>query len=531
MANYRPMIGVWEITYACNMRCQHCGSSAGQPLPDELSADEALDLCDDLGEIGLEKITLSGGEPFMRPDWHRIARRLTQNGVTVNVISNGWYIDDALLDQAFANGLVNIGISLDGYGKTHDILRKQGSWDRSTKALSLMKQRGMPTVVCTCVNKKNLGELGLLREKLLELGVQRWQIQIAHSMGNLLDHPELIMTPDKLPELVDFCYETMTNKKLVMDLADDVGYLSAKDEAIRRSWPTKKKSKRTNSCVPCWRGCSAGKFGIGIRANGDISPCLSIRDNSFIEDNIRKTPLKEIWTRPNAFYRLRSMSASQLQGFCQKCPYAAICLGGCTGLKVTFQKHIYENAYCLFRLEMEQATKDAEPIESTAELIRTARNHISKRQLPHALIYVDRVLAINPVHLEALKLGGYIHFMMGDYKASLTCNETCLGLVPDDVYSMKGKGVCLTRLNQVEQGIELLKQAADNTKASFMDPYYDLAVIFMEQNRLDEVRRILDLGCDKSEAFIRQARPLYKKLRQKKAASSEELVQIRKMDA
>jgi tetratricopeptide (TPR) repeat protein len=115
--------------------------------------------------------------------------------------------------------------------------------------------------------------------------------------------------------------------------------------------------------------------------------------------------------------------------------------------------------------------------------------------------------------------------MMGDYKASLACNETCLGLAPDDVYSMKGKGLCLTRLNQVEQGIELLKQAADKTEASFMDPYYDLAVILMEQNRLDEARKILDLGCDKSDAFIRQARPLYKNLRQKIAASTAESLQ------
>lgn len=515
MENYRPKIGVWEITYACNMRCQHCGSSCGQPLPDELTSEEALSLCDDLGKMGMVRLTLSGGEPFLRPDWPKIAKRLTQNGIVVNAISNAWFIDEALVDQAFANGIVNIGVSLDGYGNTHDTIRKQGSWKRSINALSLMQQKGMPTVVCTSVNKKNLADLGRLKEKLIELEVQRWQIQIAHSMGNLLDHPELVMTPDKLPELVDFCHETMTNTNLAVDLGDDVGYFSCKDESIRRHhFKMKYGAHAKNLCNPCWKGCEAGKFVIGIRANGNISPCLSIRDDSFIEDNIRNTPLKEIWTRPKAFSKLRSMSTEDLQGFCKKCPYAAFCLGGCTGLKVTLQNHIYDNTYCLFRISMEQAAKDADSIESTDKLIQNARDHIDKRQLPQALIYIKRILDLDPGHLDALKLGGYIHFVHGDYHASLTYNETALGLEPDCVYAMKGKGLCLARLgpDQVNQGIEMLKQAAAKTDAAYMDPYYDLAVIFIEQNRFGEARETLDLGCNKSESFLLKARPLYQQL-------------------
>jgi radical SAM protein with 4Fe4S-binding SPASM domain len=513
MTNYRPRAGVWEITYACNMRCKHCGSSCGQPLPDELTSDEAMNLCDELGKLGVKRITLSGGEPFIRPDWHRIARRLTQNGVIVNAISNGWLIDEALLDKAFANGIVNIGVSLDGYGNTHDTIRKQGSWDRSVKALSLMRQKGMRTVVCTSVNKKNLEELDRLRSKLVELGVQRWQIQIATPMGNLLEHPDLIITPYDLPKIVDIAHETMQNTDLIVDLADNVGYLTGKAESVRFKGMSNN-SQVKNPCSPCWGGCPAGKSVIGIRANGDINPCLAIRDSSFIEGNIRNTPLKEIWTRPNAFSELRSMSTDKLQGFCKECSYAATCLGGCTELKLTFQKHIYDNTYCTFRIEMEKATKDAESTESTPQLFQNARDHAVKQQFPQALVYVKRILDLDPRHLDALKLVGFIKFMQGDYTASLTYNETALGLAPNDLYATNGKGLCLTRLDQANQGIELLKQAVDKTDPTFMDPYYDLAVVLMEQNRLHEAREILDLGCEKNESFLAQARPLYKNIQQ-----------------
>ena len=80
---------VWELTMACNMRCRHCGSSCATSLPDELTHREALDLCDQLAGLGTRLVTLSGGEPLLRADWHRLAGRLVDAGVTTNIISNG----------------------------------------------------------------------------------------------------------------------------------------------------------------------------------------------------------------------------------------------------------------------------------------------------------------------------------------------------------------------------------------------------------------------------------------------------------
>ena len=45
---FYPEIVVWEITFACNMRCIHCGTAAGKRRPDELTTVEALNLIDDL---------------------------------------------------------------------------------------------------------------------------------------------------------------------------------------------------------------------------------------------------------------------------------------------------------------------------------------------------------------------------------------------------------------------------------------------------------------------------------------------------
>ncbi|MEA1674931.1 radical SAM protein [Nitrospirillum sp. BR 11163] len=62
--NLVPVHVVWEITLACNLKCQHCGSRAGRPRADELTTAEALDLVDQLAALGTREMTLIGGRPI-----------------------------------------------------------------------------------------------------------------------------------------------------------------------------------------------------------------------------------------------------------------------------------------------------------------------------------------------------------------------------------------------------------------------------------------------------------------------------------
>ena len=89
---FYPEIVVWEITFACNMRCIHCGTAAGKRRPDELTTMEALKLIDDLTALGCKHVTLSGGEPLLRDDWRELAAHLKKNGLIVNLITNGYAV-------------------------------------------------------------------------------------------------------------------------------------------------------------------------------------------------------------------------------------------------------------------------------------------------------------------------------------------------------------------------------------------------------------------------------------------------------
>ncbi|MBN2532277.1 MAG: radical SAM protein [Spirochaetales bacterium] len=506
---YIPKHAVWEITYACNMCCKHCGSSCGQKYPDELTTEEALKLCDDIAELGLSIITLSGGEPFVRPDWHLLAKRLTNNGVTTNVISNGWFINEELIDKALKAGIVNIGISLDGLKATHDFIRKEGSYNRIMAAFDVMNKRKIPIAVNTSVNKRNLAELPGLKKILIAHNVRQWQFQIARPMGNFLKHPDLMMNPGGLEQLIDFSYETVKEGQILITPGDDIGYYSAKQAEIIKA------AHRNDENVPEWSGCHAGKYVFGVYANGDISGCLSIRDSRFIEGNIRQIPLKELWTRPGAFAWNREMTKEQLTGFCAQCQYGKTCLGGCTGSKLTFCHSLYENTYCTYRIKVERELEKVKTINDVSTLIQEGTRYLNEKAYQLADIYFSRVLSIEPENFHAIDCLGFIHFFLEDYHKSREYNEKALKLNPKNAYAWKGLGLCLSRTGQVKKGIYYITKAIQLSKDDYSDYYFDLAVVLYEHNKTKDALKILEKVRKNSGDFKKKSEELYKFLKNK----------------
>jgi radical SAM protein with 4Fe4S-binding SPASM domain len=107
-----PRRCTWEITLACNLRCGHCGSRAGQARADELSREEALRVVDELAALGCQHVTLGGGEPTLRADWTELIARLREKGVRGSLISNGLTWSRELTARAREAGIPEEIISL-----------------------------------------------------------------------------------------------------------------------------------------------------------------------------------------------------------------------------------------------------------------------------------------------------------------------------------------------------------------------------------------------------------------------------------
>lgn len=513
---YQLWAGVWEITFACNMRCKHCGSGCDEEAPDELTTGEALDLCDQLGAMGMHEITLSGGEPLVRRDWPLIVKRLRQNKILSNILTNGWFIDEKIIDTAAECGIPNIAVSLDGLRDAHDFMRRSGSYDRVMGALELMKRKGMVSTVITSINRMNLPQLESLRSILLEKGVWSWQLQMALPMGNLAQYPDLVIRPGDIGPIISFAHRTVKKGGIQIDLGDCLGYYNLEEAEVRKS------TSRDSHYKGDWQGCAAGKHIIGIRCNGDITGCNSLRatDPVYIEGNIRETPLEELWTRPGAFSWNRDLSKEKLTGFCGTCVYGRTCLGGCTSLKEAMGNTITANTYCLYYSEAQKEADRAKAIDDPLKLTEMGHIAIDKEEYQLAEIYLSRSLELAPGNTETIDLLGFAHYRLGNLNQCRDMNLESLRLAPANAYAHKGLGIVLAEMGEVEKGIASLKKAIQLADHNFTDPYHDLAVVYSKEGRWDDARAVLETGRKKSPAFARQTQDFYTSIKKAAAQSA-----------
>jgi len=169
---YEPRIGLYELTLRCNMRCIHCGSSAGEKRTDELTTKEWNNVTKQLADLNCKEITLLGGEPFLRKDWYEISKEINNYGLKITIMSNGLLINEKTIEKLVKIQPKVVSVSIDGSNsKTHDKIRQvKGSFDKSMQVIDNLKKAGITTTVVTSINKLNFKELPELKEMLRNKG-------------------------------------------------------------------------------------------------------------------------------------------------------------------------------------------------------------------------------------------------------------------------------------------------------------------------------------------------------------------------
>ena len=343
---YYPRFCVWELTLACDLKCKHCGSFAGARREDELSYEEMENVADQLAAMRCEKVTLGGGEPTLHPRWHDIGRRLSQQGVRVNMISNGWSWSPEHVERARDAGLANVAFSLDGFEQAHDEVRRKDSFRRVVAAIDLCVGAGLPTSVVTHINRLNRDSLRDFRSFLGEHGVSSWQIQLGIPSGTMSENQDLVIQPEDLLDLVPLIAEMRAAEgaRPIVCPSDNVGYFGKYEKTLRDRGVE----------ISFWIGCRAGLQVIGIESNGNIKGCLSLpsarhEKDLFTEGNLRDESLHELWCRQDAFAFNREFTEDQLGGFCSVCRYRDICRGGCAWTAYSHTRNRFDNPYCFYR--------------------------------------------------------------------------------------------------------------------------------------------------------------------------------------
>lgn len=167
---------VVEVTRRCDHTCAHCynawrrpGAPAAEDVPDLAPL-----LTHVLDQLRCHDVTLSGGEPMLRPDLPGIVALLAARGVRVTLVSHGGRLDRAAVGQLIDRGVALFEIPLLSHRpEVHDRLSgRPGAFDAAVSALTQVRIHGGQAVAVFVATGENLGDVGGAIELAFALGAR-----------------------------------------------------------------------------------------------------------------------------------------------------------------------------------------------------------------------------------------------------------------------------------------------------------------------------------------------------------------------
>jgi radical SAM protein with 4Fe4S-binding SPASM domain len=350
----RPYVISWNLTYRCNLACEHCYLDAGgTPLVStesfadrsELGTEECFKVIDEIAAFAPECLTiLTGGEPLLRRDILEIVRRAAERGLWVVIGTNGVRITENLARRLAEGGARGLSLSLDALDPDrHDRFRKvRGAWRNTVEGAEILNRTGLPFIVQTTAGAHNLGELDAIADFAHDrLAAKVWNLYFLVPTGRGQFVSDI--TPAQYDEVLaalfriqgKYARRMLVNAKCaphyIKTVLEQAG--AATDPAPTSTpTPTDGEPARAPASPDLSRiriysggagGCPAGTHYMGIRPNGDVTPCPYL---PVFAGNLRNAALADLWTSSELFDGIRRRAS--LGGRCGACEMNGHC-GGC----------------------------------------------------------------------------------------------------------------------------------------------------------------------------------------------------------
>ncbi|MGH7525830.1 MAG: methyltransferase domain-containing protein [Gemmatimonadales bacterium] len=218
-----------QINNACNLTCTHCLVSSGPRGEQGLAPEVLRGLLDRAVQLGLERLYLTGGEPFLRRDIFDLLRHATEDhGLEVVVLTNATAFRGAARTglAGLPRERVRFQVSLDGArAPTNDAIRGHGTFRRALEGARLLADSGFAVSLTTVTSRENLEELPELPALARALGAESQHLMWAHRRGRAAASSNGFFPP--VEELIEALDRTI-------DAAEAAGIALDNLEAVKR---------------------------------------------------------------------------------------------------------------------------------------------------------------------------------------------------------------------------------------------------------------------------------------------------------
>jgi uncharacterized protein len=321
--------GVWlHINNNCNLACPYCfvKGKSQTAMSTEILRNTAYAMANTAKINRVKKIGLAfaGGEPtqvipLMEMFQDQLLEELRGTDIELNtaVISNGTILNQRLL-SFLKRPNTGIGISLDGYGSSHDIFRvfknsKKGTWNTIMENIEILRENSITPYILATISRETSETLPQLIKWIYEnkfktrLSIVR-QSNCSWDCNTQQVYEEYKLLCDTMNEVFERAFVELEDPSVLIDLrfALDIGELHFEYPANGVS-------------------CGIGKSHLVIKSDGTLVRCpMTIDESGVPPSNDLLSSCRESFKYSPSQRRYES-----LKDDCLNCKWFPVCAGGC----------------------------------------------------------------------------------------------------------------------------------------------------------------------------------------------------------
>ncbi len=313
-----PFSGTFELSPLCNFSCRMCyvrktaGEVAGHSRP-LMTLEQWLEHAEEAQKSGMLYLLLTGGEPFLWPNFWKLYEALIHMGFLVDINTNGSLIDREVV--ARLRQLPPHRINLTLYGACEETYEKlccvKGAFSKVEKAITMLQETGIPLKLNASLTPHNVSDLKRLvtyaEEKGLVLQASTYMFPPVRRDKDQIGKNDRF-TPWEAAKYRLECFRLQYGNERYRSFLNSIksGYIPPPglDE----------------SCVDPLDGkvrCRAGKASFWITWDGFMTPCGLMNQPAM---DLRKTSFSEAWNQLVA-----ESDKLVLSGLCSQCTSQKIC--------------------------------------------------------------------------------------------------------------------------------------------------------------------------------------------------------------
>lgn len=304
---------MFKMTNRCNSDCEYCPHAISRiqnEVKNDISKEIIIQTIHEAAQLGVEAISVNGGEPLTRPDIYEIIKTIIDNGIVPVLMTNGLLLP-SMWDKLGALGLKYVIISFDSLIK--EVYEKQRgcSFEKAMEGIeaAVRMKNKYPNIevhVSSVLTKDNVDDFIDLIKFMTSKGIK---VQISPFHNYLkIDKEISIKERDKIESLV----ATLLKMK-------EEGYLIASSTGFIKHLTA---FFIEGKIIPDNYICKIGYTNLFIDAHMNVRPCWS--ESIGAVGVLGENSLAEIWNSN----QMQICREKMLRSACEGCWY--MCTGEVT---------------------------------------------------------------------------------------------------------------------------------------------------------------------------------------------------------